>query len=73
MTNPVIRDKICGGQAQIDGQFTDQTCYDPKNPTLTHQAKDTLEGASCLVANLNEGALPAPLILSNESTLAPTL
>ncbi len=73
VTNPVIRSKICGGQAQIDGQFTDQTCSDPKNPTVTHQAKDTIEWASCLVASLNEWALPAPLILSNEATLAPTL
>ena len=73
VTSPVIRSKICGGQAQIDGQFTDQTCSDPKNPTITHQAKDTIEWASCLVANLNEWALPAPLILSNEATLAPTL
>lgn len=73
VTNPVIRDKICGGTAQIDGTFTDQTCYDPKNPTITRQAESTLEWASCLVANLNEWALPAPLILSNEATLAPTL
>jgi protein-export membrane protein SecD len=73
VTSPVIRDKICGWQAQIDGQFTDQTCSDPKNPTVTHQAKDTLEWASCLVANLNEGALPAQLILSHEASLTPTL
>jgi protein-export membrane protein SecD len=73
VTSPVIRDKICGGQAQIDGTFTDQTCSDPKDPTVTHQAKDTVEWAACLVANLNEWALPAQLILSNEATLAPTL
>ena len=73
VTNPIIRDKICGGTAQIDGTFTDQTCTDPKNPLITYQAEDTLEWASCLVANLNEWALPAPLILSNEATLAPTL
>lgn len=73
VTSPVIKDKICGGTAQIDGTFTDQTCYDPKNPLVNHQAKSTLEWASCLVANLNEWALPAPLILSNEATLAPTL
>lgn len=73
VTSPVIRDKICGGQASIDGQFTDQTCSDPKNPTQTHTATTTIEGASCLVANLNEGALPAPLILSHEATLDPTL
>jgi len=73
VTNPIIRDKICGGQAQIDGQFLDQTCTDPKDPTKTFQATTTAQWASCLVSSLNEGALPAPLALSNQSTVAPTL
>ena len=54
MTAPVIRDRICGGSAQIDGNF------DP-------------ESARELVDNLNEGALPAPLILAHEEKVSATL
>jgi hypothetical protein len=43
VTNPIIRDKICGGQAQIDGQFLDQTCFDPDDPTISFPAKDTIQ------------------------------
>lgn len=54
VTAPVIREKICGGSAQIDGQFT------PADAKL-------------LVEDLNEGALPAALILSNEEKVSPKL
>jgi len=54
VTAPVIREKICGGSAQIDGQFT-------------------ISSAKELVDGLNEGALPAPLILAHEEKVSPTL
>ena len=54
VTAPVIREKICGGSAQIDGQF---------DMTTSKQ----------LVDNLNEWALPAPLILAHEEKVSPTL
>jgi len=54
VTSPVIREKICGGSAQIDGQFT-------------------ADSAKQLVDELNEGALPAPLILAHEEKMSPTL
>ncbi len=54
MTAPVIRDKICGGTAQIDGSFD-------------------IKGARQLADDLNSGALPAPLLLSHEETIAPSL
>lgn len=54
ITSPVIREKICGGSAQIDGQFTP-------------------ESAKQLVQDLNEWALPAALILSNEEKVSPKL
>ena len=54
VTSPVIREKICGGSAQIDGQFTPAT-------------------AKALVDNLNEWALPAELILSQEEKVSPAL
>ncbi len=54
MTAPVIRDKICGGTAQIDGTFD-------------------IAGARELADDLNSGALPAPLLLSHEETVAPSL
>jgi protein-export membrane protein SecD len=54
MTAPVIRDKICGGSAQIDGSFD-------------------IKGARKLSDDLNSGALPAPLLLSHEETIAPSL
>lgn len=54
MTAPVIRDKICGGTAQIDGSFD-------------------IKGARALADDLNSGALPAPLLLSHEETVAPSL
>ena len=54
MTDPVIREKICGGSAQIDGAFD-------------------MAGARELVDSLNDGALPAPLILSQEEKVSPAL
>lgn len=54
ITSPVIREKICWGSAQIDGQFT---------PASANQ----------LVRDLNEWALPAALILSNEEKVSPKL
>lgn len=54
MTAPVIRDKICGGTAQIDGSFD-------------------VKWARQLADDLNSGALPAPLLLSHEETIAPSL
>ena len=54
MTSPVIQSKICGGTAQIDGQFTATT------------AKE-------LVDNLNNGAMPASLVLMQEDKVSPTL
>ncbi|MCF7834843.1 SecD/SecF family protein translocase subunit [Candidatus Gracilibacteria bacterium] len=54
LTSPTIQSKICGGGAQIDGQFTPQT------------AKE-------LINSLNDGALPAPLILMQEEKISPTL
>lgn len=53
-TNPVINEAICGGSAQIDGDFD------------TAWAKE-------LSDSLNEWALPAPLILSSEEKVSPTL
>ncbi len=53
-TAPVIREKICGWSAQIDGQFT-------------------MESARELVDELNDWALPAPLILSQEEKVSPVL
>jgi protein-export membrane protein SecD len=54
MTAPVIRDKICGWSAQIDGSFD-------------------IKWARTLADDLNSGALPAPLLLSHEETIAPSL
>lgn len=54
MTAPTINEPICGGSAQIDGSFTQET------------AKELSDG-------LNEGALPAPLILSQEEKVSPAL
>lgn len=54
VTAPVIREKICGWSAQIDGEFTP-------------------ESAKQLVQDLNEWALPAALILSNEEKVSPKL
>ena len=54
VTSPVIREKICGGGAQIDGSFTPAT-------------------AKALVDSLNEWALPAELILSQEEKVSPVL
>ena len=53
-TAPIINEPICGGSAQIDGEFT------------TESAKE-------LSDSLNEGALPAPLILSSEEKVSPVL
>lgn len=53
-TNPVINEKICGGQTQITGSFT-------------------REEAIQLARDLNEGALPAPLMLVQEEKVSPTL
>ncbi len=54
ITAPVIQDRICGGTAQIDGQF---------------------DGASAraLAEDLNEWALPAPLLLRQEERISATL
>ncbi len=54
MTNPVIRTKICGGTAQISGNYTP-------------------ESAKALADELNDGALPAPLILLQEEKVSPVL
>lgn len=54
MTAPVIRDKICGGTAQIDWAFD-------------------IKWARTLADDLNSGALPAPLQLSHEEKVAPSL
>lgn len=54
VTAPVIREKICGWSAQIDGQFD-------------------MAWARQLVDELNEWALPAPLILSQEEKVSPVL
>lgn len=54
VTAPVIREQICGGSAQIDGQFD-------------------MVSVKALVENLNEWALPAPLILSHEEKVSPSL
>ena len=54
LTSPVIQSKICGWQAQIDWQFTN-------------------ESAKQLVDNLNNGAMPAALVLMQEDKVSPTL
>jgi len=54
VTSPVIREKICGWSAQIDGDFTPESSKE-------------------LVDNLNEWALPAPLILAQEEKVSPVL
>ncbi len=54
LTSPVIRSKICGWTAQIDGDFT-------------------MDWAKELVDALNNGALPAPLVLMQEEKISPTL
>ena len=54
LTAPTIQSKICGGTAQINGNFT------------TASAKE-------LANSLNEGTLPAPLILMQEEKISPTL
>jgi len=54
VTAPVIREKICGWSAQIDGSFTP-------------------ESVKQLVQDLNEWALPAALILSNEEKVSAKL
>lgn len=53
-TNAVIREKICGWSAQIDGTFD-------------------ISGARATADELNSGALPAPLLLSHEETIAASL
>ncbi len=54
VTSPVIREKICWGSAQIDGNFDNAS-------------------AKKLVDDLNEGALPAPLLLAHEEKMSATL
>lgn len=54
ITAPVIQDKICGGTAQIDGQFDGTS-------------------ARTLAENLNEWALPAPLLIRQEEKISATL
>ncbi len=68
---PVIQDKICWWETMINGDFTGQTCYNKDGstyPAATHR-----EGTQCMVENLNEWALPAPLILTQEEKVSPTL
>jgi protein-export membrane protein SecD len=54
ITAPTIQDKICGGTAQIDGQFD-------------------AEGAKELSNSLNDGTLPAPLLIRQEEKIDATL
>jgi preprotein translocase subunit SecD len=54
LTAPNIQSKICGGTAEINGSFTQ-------------------ESAKELANALNEGTLPAPLILTQEEKISPTL
>ncbi|MFA7717214.1 MAG: protein translocase subunit SecD [Candidatus Absconditabacterales bacterium] len=54
LTAPNIQTKICGGTAQINGNFTNAS-------------------AKQLATALNEGAMPAPLILMQEEKISPTL
>jgi len=54
LTSPVIKSKICGWTAQIDGDFT-------------------MDWARELVDSLNNGALPAQLVLMQEEKISPTL
>ena len=68
VTSPVIRAKICGWSAQIDGDFTWSPCGPENTPALTHA-----EWTRCIVDNLNEWALPAPLILSQEEKVSAAL
>ena len=54
ITAPTIQDKICGGTAQIDGQFD-------------------AAGAKELSNSLNDGTLPAPLLIRQEEKIDATL
>lgn len=54
MSNPVVREKITGGQAQITGQFN-------------------LNEAKTLVQGLNTGALPVPITLLSQQSVAASL
>lgn len=54
ITSPVIQDRICGGTAQIDGDFTGPW------------AKE-------LADSLNDGTLPAPLMIKQEEKIDATL
>ena len=54
LTAPTIQSKICGGTAQITGNYTTATAKELSN-------------------NLNEGTLPAPLVLMQEEKISPTL
>ncbi|MBS8121457.1 protein translocase subunit SecD [Candidatus Vampirococcus lugosii] len=54
ITAPVINEQICGGTAQIDGNFDSKSARE-------------------LAKALNDGAMPAPLILSYEEIISPTI
>lgn len=54
VTAPTIQDKICGGTAQIDGQFD-------------------AAGGKELANSLNDGTLPAPLLIRQEEKIDATL
>ncbi len=54
LTAPTIQSKICGGTAEINGNFTS-------------------DSAQKLATALNDGAMPAPLILMQEEKISPTL
>lgn len=54
LSNPVVREKIIGGKAQITGQFT-------------------VQEAKSLVQGLNTGALPVPITLLSQQSVAASL
>lgn len=54
ISNPVVREKIIGGQARISGQFT-------------------VDEAKNLVRGLNTGALPVPIALLSQQSVAASL
>ncbi|MEK9175375.1 MAG: protein translocase subunit SecD [Patescibacteria group bacterium] len=54
ISNPVVREKITGGKAQITGQFT-------------------IQEAKSLVQGLNTGALPVPITLLSQQSVAASL
>lgn len=67
-TAPVIRSKICGWTAQIDGDFTWTPCGVEGIPATDH-----VTWVTCLMDNLNDGALPAKLVLAHEEKISASL